>query len=379
MGNAKLLKYTQKDRVAYLDMLKCLGMFIVVQGHIHTNYGWFSLPLHSYVIPLYFLLSGVTFRRSKFPTFGAFAKHRARTLLLPYAMFSVLTWIIWAAFRYITHSEVESYWMPLLQTLIAQGSGGFLVHNVPLWFVPCLFIVESMYYFIDKLPKWANLLTCIICTFIGTWMMTGQYADTFKLLPWSIESAFVAIIFYCVGNMLTKTWSLKEIEERVVANKRWAMLAIIVLTLILINTAHWNKHISLGSDILGRNPLLFYFNAFAGIITVFLFSVLICSIKCECLIWKRLMDFHLFFGKNSFYIMATHVPIKGILMAGLAAVLHKSVTFVANDYLWAAITFVITCAVCSILAYFIGKQKAKDHAWVERKKSAKACKHPNDC
>lgn len=41
-------------RVGYLDLLKCLGMFIVVSGHIHTNYGWFSLPIHSYVIPLFF-------------------------------------------------------------------------------------------------------------------------------------------------------------------------------------------------------------------------------------------------------------------------------------------------------------------------------------
>lgn len=143
-GNSQNSKCLQRnDRVAYLDMLKCLGMFIVVQGHIHPQYGWFSLPLHCYVIPLYFLLSGLTFRRSKFPSFGSFAKHRARTLLLPYAMFSVLTWAFWAIFRYATHAEVESYFNPLFQTLVAQGSARFLVHNAPLWFVPCLFVIES--------------------------------------------------------------------------------------------------------------------------------------------------------------------------------------------------------------------------------------------
>lgn len=362
----------QNKRVAYLDMLKCLGMFIVVQGHIHPYYGWFSLPLHSFVIPLYFLLSGVTFKRSKFPNFGTFAKHRAKTLLLPYAMFSVITWIIWATFRYLTHSEVDSYWNPLIQTLIAQGSGGFLVHNVPLWFVPCLFVIESMYYFVDKLPKWANLLTCIICAFIGTWMITGPYSDTLKLLPWSIESAFAAIIFYCAGNMLTKTWSLKEIEEKIVANKWWVILTIVVLTLVLINTAHWNGHITLGSDNMGRSPLMFYFNAFMGIISIFLFSVLMCSVKCENILWKKLMNFHLYFGKNSFYIMATHVPVKGFLMVGFAAFLHKSVPFIAKDYLWAAITFAVTCIICAILAYFIGKQKERDHAWVMKKKADKA-------
>ena len=147
------------NRVAYLDMLKCLGMFIVVSGHIHTAYGWFSLPIHSFVIPLYFMLSGMTFKRSKFPKFGDFVKHRAKTLLLPYAMFSVITWAFWASYSYFTHAEVDSYWMPLLQTVLAQGSGHFLVHNVPLWFIPCLFVIEVIYYCLDKLPDWGKLVS----------------------------------------------------------------------------------------------------------------------------------------------------------------------------------------------------------------------------
>lgn len=27
---------------------------------------------------------------------------------------------------------------------IAQGSGGYMQHNIPMWFVPCLFIVENI-------------------------------------------------------------------------------------------------------------------------------------------------------------------------------------------------------------------------------------------
>jgi fucose 4-O-acetylase-like acetyltransferase len=126
---------TGGDRVAYLDMLKCLGMFIVVSGHIHFHYGWFSLPLHCFVIPLYFLLSGMTFKRSKFPTLVDFIKHRAKTLLLPYFMFSIVTWAFWAVYNVATHTYVD-LWSPLFQTIFAQGSGGYLVHNVPLWFLP---------------------------------------------------------------------------------------------------------------------------------------------------------------------------------------------------------------------------------------------------
>ena len=354
----------QNNRVAYLDMLKCLGMFIVVQGHIHTHYGWFSLPLHSYVIPLYFLLSGLTFRRTKFPTFGAFALHRAKSLLLPYAMFSVLTWAFWAIYNTVLHNPVDLWW-PLFQTLVAQGSGKFLIHNVPLWFIPCLFVIEAFYYYIDQLPVQWNVLTCIACAFIGVWMINGSYSDFFKLLPWSIESAFAAIIFYCVGNVLTKYYSLKQIEETIIEKKWLAIATILVLTPILVVSSYWNGHISLGSDLLGRSPVLFYVNAFIGIITVFLFSVLICGIKWDCKLWKWIMDFHLFFGRNSFYIMATHVPLKGVIMVAVAALIHKSVYFVGNDYICCAFVFAATCAICSVLAIYIGNLKQIDHQRIE--------------
>jgi len=353
------------NRVAYLDMLKCLGMFIVVQGHIHTHYGWFSLPLHCYVIPLYFFLSGLTFRSAKFPTFREFAKHRAKTLLLPYVMLSVITWAFWFGYNTLLHNPIEP-WGPLFQTLIAQGSGGFLVHNVPLWFIPCLFVIESLYYYVDKLPVKVNVLVCIVFAVLGGWMIVGPYSYIFKLLPWSMESAFAAIIFYCVGNVLTKKWTLKEIEDCIVAKKWFAIAAIAILTPILVYSAHWNEHVSLGSDLLGRCPALFYVNAFVGIITVFLFSVLLCAIKWDCKLWKMIMDYHLFFGRNSFYIMATHVPIKGVIIVAVAKVLHESSKFVVNDYLCAALIFAITCVLSSILAIYIGKQKQKDHEMLER-------------
>lgn len=67
--------------------------------------------------------------------------------------------------------------------------------------------------------------------------------------------------------------------------------------------------------------------------------------------------------------MATHVPVKGFLMIIFATLIHQSVKFIALDYIWAAITFATTCIVCTILAYYIGKQKARDNAWVEKIKN----------
>ena len=365
----QVLVNAPKKRVDYLDMLKCLGMFIVVSGHIHPQYGWFSLPIHSFVIPLYFFLSGMTFKRQKFPTLWAFVKHRAKTLLLPYVMFSLVTWVFWAIWNVAMHTGVD-LWGPLLQTFIAQGSGHFLVHNVPLWFLPCLFVIEVIYYIVSKLPDWANLLTCIVLSAIGACMIFW-WKGIFHLLPWSMESALVSVLFYCIANLLSKNVGLVGIESKVLEKKGLFFVLMVVLSLVLINTAHLNGHITLGSDSLGKNPGLFYLNALMGIFTCGIFAILVCSIKRDNNIIKTVMDYHLWFGRNSLYIMSTHVPVKGVLIVIIAKMIGESERFVSNDWICMPVVFIVTCAICSVLSLYIGKWKKRDEMRVQQWKANK--------
>ena len=341
-------------------------MYIVIQGHIHPDYGWFSLPLHCFVIPLYFFLSGLTFRRYKFPKFKDFAIHRLKTLMLPYAMFSVVTWCVWATFNYLSQTEVD-YWSPLLQTILAQGSGGYLVHNVPLWFVPCLFIIEMLYYWIDHLQKQSYILiVLILCACVGAWMIEGPYSRIFHLLPWSTEGAFIGVLFYGVANLLVKNISLKEIETKVVNHRVITIFTIVVVSVVVVFTAYFNGHISIGSDRLGKSSLLFFLNAWLGITTIMLFSIIVSSIRTNCIIFNKIMKYCYWFGRNSFYIMSTHVPIKGILIILFANLIHCSASFIVNDYFGAAVIFGITCLLSSLAAVVVTAMKKNDEKILKR-------------
>ena len=363
-----------KHRVGYLDMLKGLAMCIIVSGHIHNEYGWFSLPLHAFAIPMYFMVSGMTFRREKFATVWDLIKRRAKTLLLPYAMFGLLTWLAWAAFSILTHSG-DDIWAPLLQLVIAQGSGDFITFNPPLWFITCLFVIEILYYYLDCLPEWATIMCCVVCAFIGHWMVKGPYLYFFRLLPWNIEGAMTAIIFYCTGNVLTKHYSLKEIENRVLSFNRFGtILCIIVVTTILVFVSYWNGHVSIGSNLLGKSTLVYYLTAYMGILTIFLFSILVCSIHTGYKFIDGFIDFGKWFGQNSFWVMATHVPVKNVLLYAIAGYIGKSIRYVRNDYFWCAVIFTITIGVCCLFCLVIEKWKKKDEErmerWQERKMAA---------
>lgn len=149
-------------RIDWIDIAKGLGMLAIIWGHICCK-GWSNNLVYSFHIPLFFFLSGLVYNNAKYTSFVTFVKNRAKRLLLPYFIYSVVTWAIWAAFTYVTHRPCDDFFAPLLQTFIAQGSGGFLVHNVALWFIPCLFFVELIYYPIGKYKLGGGKITHLLC------------------------------------------------------------------------------------------------------------------------------------------------------------------------------------------------------------------------
>ena len=118
---------TSANRYEYIDIAKGIGILLVVWAHI-LLVGWTHRFIYAFHMPLFFFISGYLFKSDKYNSFKDFFKKRFKRLIIPYLIYSVFTWTIWAIFRYITHSDVKSYFMPLVQTVIAQGSGEFLVH-----------------------------------------------------------------------------------------------------------------------------------------------------------------------------------------------------------------------------------------------------------
>ena len=130
------------NRIDYIDIAKGIGMSAIIWGHIML-FGWSYKLVYSFHIPLFFCLSGMCFNNKKYNSVWQLIKRRVQTLLIPYVLFSIITWLIYVAAVLVFHIDsMEKCWYYLLQTVFAQGSGGYLEHNVALWFVPCLFIVE---------------------------------------------------------------------------------------------------------------------------------------------------------------------------------------------------------------------------------------------
>ena len=320
-------------------------MLTIIWGHVCLG-GLSNYIVHSFHIPLFFFLSGLVFSPKRYDNFGAFLKKRLKGLLVPYVMFSVLTWMVWAVYSYITHARVESYWMPLLQTLLAQGSEGYLIHNVPLWFVMCLFSVEVIYYFLSKFNDWFNILLCLILCVLGVLSTKALFFD-FSTLPWSIDVALMALPFYAAGSLLAKHVCHQKQINMVKGNLLLCALLFIVAATVVYFGAKYNGHVSMGHASLGRSPMVFYGTAVFGIVGF--------MILC---IWMSLSTSNMiqgikWIGRNSFRVMAIHNPIKGIVLVVLAKQFHTSPIKASNNLLICLMAFVVTLIITFIIIMVI--------------------------
>ncbi len=339
-----------KDRVEYIDIAKGLGMLAIIWGHL-TNSGWHYALVYSFHIPLFFFLSGLVYNNKKHTDFTTFIKGRAKRLFIPYVVYSIVTWVLWVFYLYITHQVAEKdIYSPLLQTFIAQGSGGFLVHNVALWFIPCLFCVQVMFYFIGKLKKvWAFVVCCLIAglSMYCESIWGNAYSQT---LPWNLDSGFMALPFYCVGNMVGINKPLYDWAKQ----SKLATLAVaLVLTAVLQWAACKWGPISMGHSNFG-NEWVFHIRGLIGSFSTLFFSMFLASILTMSVWIDKVINYVKWVGKNSLDFMAINNPIKGIVCTVLAAILNIETDDASfADIPPALLAFLITMVGSTILVWMI--------------------------
>ena len=320
----------------------------------HIALGFSATFVYTFHMPLFFFLSGMVFEKEKYPQFKLFVKRRVQTLLIPYVIYSFATWIIWAAYSYVLHVPVESYWMPLLQTFIAQGSGGFLVHNVPLWFVTCLFVIEMVYYFLSRCKDAVNVTVSVLLAALGYLLISNVVFFDFTLLPWGIEVAMLAMLFYSLGNLFVKYIGHEKFKNVVLKNNVISVVVIIALFAICYLGAGENGRLSMGHSNIG-NPVIFYPVAIAGTIAMLIISMLLSE-------WLKGVKFNTaitWFGQNSFIAMAIHNPIKGFVVVADAYLLGISVAEAGSSDLMVFLCWLMTLIITIVLMLLIVGIKRK--------------------
>lgn len=181
-----------KQHIDYIDLLKGFSIFGVVWLHSVGSPNWLTSTI---VNSTFFFLSGIFF---KIDNFSNFIKKKTKTLMLPFIVFYVLSYIFRILLHLWDYRTLANFdWSCIFELFEISERSDYLLINLYLWFILCLFIVQIIYYFVSKLNKYVITILILITIFCSELINAIPS-------PFMINNAFFWFGYFAAGNLLGK-------------------------------------------------------------------------------------------------------------------------------------------------------------------------------
>ena len=288
----KLTRY----RVTWIDNLKTISILSIVMVHTGRISDIISTYFTSFFIPVFFFISGFLVKESiRELAFLDFVKIKFQRLIIPYITFSIFSYLIWF-FIIGRFKDIVLPGQPLAHffTNLIYGVGGYgwLEYNITLWFFPCLFITELIFFFLLRFSSRKILiLSLFTLSILGYFFFEVVDPGKFRL-PLGSDIALSAVVFYGIGYLLKPYLlnnNLKVLHQP---------LCFFFATLAYVIFSNLNQESAFVIGNFGKNYFYFYLSALSGILFWYQVS---CFIKSNLLFEE--------ISKNTLIIFPLHLLI----------------------------------------------------------------------
>ena len=222
-----------KHRFIWIDILRGISMLLIVYGHIiiHCDkLGELTKYIVSFHVPIFFMISGFVFSLNEKLSYKEYIWKKFKMVMIPYFIFGFLFLISFAllgnGIGAILNRENEvNVFKNIFGIFYGNGHDGLLRQNSSLWFLPCIFITQQFFYFVEKLSlKYKKRIQIYIGASCITLILGFiSYSIPHTRLPWGIDVAIVLSFFFAIGkilNILYENWK---------NNKNTIVIAIVLL------------------------------------------------------------------------------------------------------------------------------------------------------
>jgi len=319
------------NRIDWVDASKGIGIILVILGHIWLI-GLGQKYISSFHMPLFFFLSGYVFSFEKYRDMKHLLGSKVKRILIPYAWFSLITYVYWVLFERRVSGNMTSPMSALINIVLCQGTDKYLPHNPALWFLPCLFVVEVMFYFIAKNRKHEYLSILLLLISVVGYIITRYAPGNF---PWSINVALAGVVFYGIGFVVKSNRNFSNRSNRII---RIAFLTAVTVGLF---TAMKNTRVLMAACVYG-DYFYFYTAALMNIIGIIALSFLL-----------RKNQWLVYLGKHSLIIYALHFPIKRLVVGMTGIFFNANLEQIQNSFLISAIDTIVTILILLPIIYLI--------------------------
>ncbi len=335
------VKIHNKERDRLIDVVKGIGILLVVLGHIIE--GSVRDFIYLFHMPLFFYLSGSTISLSK-------NKYdvvkRMRSLLIPYFFFSFISFFYWwkieSLFRPIKYSpifegKIGELSIPLQQfinifiSILSPGSNPF-VYNSPLWFLTCLFTSIFCYTFIKKYTGKYSFLICCSSAALYFSLLRNEH------LPWCFEIALTTLPLLWLGDVTYKRIKASTTLES-------SVISIVSLIICFYVVLKFHPSISMMAHKFGT-WWQFYLCSISLIALLLVVGRFILQYKSGVLLWL---------GRNSLIIMCIHGPINRIVLIAVSVIFQKDVSVIRHSLFMSSCTVLLVIIIIIPMAIIINK------------------------
>ena len=274
---------TFKERINWIDQARGFAILMVVYGH---NFPYLEKYIYTFHVPLFFLVAGF-FHPKKNSLINV--KTRFKQLIIPYFIWAFLLYFTWV---FVTRFYGDSANLSLspLKNLIgvfyAQGGREYMDWGIPLWFLPCIFLVFSIFFFIQKIgPK--LLKTTILFSLICIGFLISHYFN-FKYF-WSFDVALVALCFYGIGYFFK--------NKLLNLNKRETLLLLFIALIFHLTLYFFNIKVDMYRSVYGNQFVFITSGIFGSLFWLMFFKSF------------PVFDFLSYLGKNTIILLCSHTRV----------------------------------------------------------------------
>ena len=309
-------------RIRWVDIAKGIGIFLVVLGHCQITEDVLTI-ISTFHMPLFFFLAGFVFRPERYSSFSGFFKARVKSILVPYAAFTLLS-ILFSLSRTLLGQRVS------LEMIFGDFlRAGVVESNPPLWFLRTIFFVEILFFLLNKMKLSDAKAVCLV--YLG-------FAAVF-LLHWNLYTRMVnGLLFYSLGYLAKQS----AVFEKKAANcLPIAAISAVGFALSFAYVSWKQYYFSIASN---THLLPFLMVTHLGILFVITSSMALRK--------NRVLEY---LGRNSLVILCVHILVKDVLSV-LLKLVWKLDTFmddISNGY--ALLTTLAILIGCSAAAEFINR------------------------
>lgn len=183
-----------KNRLAYIDWIKALGIFFVCIGHFLPAGSVIRIFLYTFHVPIFFIVSGITAKNvNTGEDFFKALRNLFTRMLIPYVF-----WFCLSNLPFLILGK-KSFLLFCAEFLFINGAASW---NSALWFIPCLFTVIVISNLLSLLKINAKIMVAIavlLASFAIVLDILG--IDSFLL---GLNKSAMLFGFYVLGNILRK-------------------------------------------------------------------------------------------------------------------------------------------------------------------------------